>query len=53
MKLPEDVRRFFAEQGRIGGRKRSQRLSAEERSESARKASRARWGRAKRSAKPR
>jgi len=34
---------FFRKQGRIGGRKRAANLTAEERSEQARKAVNARW----------
>jgi hypothetical protein len=41
--LPEEALAFFRKQGRIGGRKRAANLTAEERSEQARKAVRARW----------
>jgi hypothetical protein len=37
-KLPKAVLAFFQEQGRIGGEKRAANLTAEERSEQARKA---------------
>jgi len=42
-KLPEAALEFFRKQGRIGGRKRAANLTAEERSEQARKAVNARW----------
>ncbi len=47
MKLPEEIREFFRRKGASGGRKRARNLSAEERSEIARKASQARWAKAK------
>lgn len=42
-KLPEAALEFFWKTGRIGGRRRVVNLSAEERSEQARKAVLARW----------
>jgi hypothetical protein len=42
-KLPEEALEFFREKGRIGGKRRAANLSAEERSEQARKAVQARW----------
>ena len=42
-KLPEAALEFFRKQGRIGGRRRAANLTAEERSEQARKAVQARW----------
>jgi hypothetical protein len=47
MKLPDEVREFFRRQGRIGGKTRAQNLTAEERSEGARRAVEARWARRK------
>jgi hypothetical protein len=41
--LPDEALEFFRKQGRIGGRKRAANLTAEERSEQARKAVQARW----------
>jgi len=41
--LPEAALEFFRKQGRIGGRRRAANLTAEERSEQARKAVQARW----------
>lgn len=49
MKLPEEVRKFFAKHGSIGGKKRSQAMSQERRREIARNASKARWSKAKKS----
>jgi hypothetical protein len=43
MKLPKAAIEFFQEQGRIGGKKRAANLTAEQRSEHARKAVQARW----------
>jgi len=43
MKLPKDVREYFKRQGATGGKKRARNLTAEERSESARKAAQTRW----------
>jgi hypothetical protein len=48
--MPKEALEFFRKKGRIGGRKRAANLSAEERSEQARKAVNARW--AKRESKP-
>ena len=42
-KLPEGALEFFRRKGRIGGQRRAANLSAEERSEQARKAVQARW----------
>jgi hypothetical protein len=42
-KLPKAALEFFQEQGRIGGKQRAANLTAEERSEHARKAVQARW----------
>jgi hypothetical protein len=44
MKLTGQAREFFRQQGRIGARKRNRNLSPERRSEIARKAAEARWG---------
>jgi hypothetical protein len=41
--LPEAALEFFRKQGRIGGRRRAENLTAEERSVQARKAVQARW----------
>jgi hypothetical protein len=43
MKLPEDVKKFFRKQGKIGAKKRSANLSPERRQEIARDAANARW----------
>jgi hypothetical protein len=43
VKLPKKALGFFRENGRIGGHRRTANLSAEERSEQARKAVQARW----------
>lgn len=43
MKLPEPVREFFRRQGKIGARKRHNKLSPERRREIARIAAQARW----------
>ena len=42
-KLPEAALEFFRKQGRIGGAKRAANLTAEQRSDQARKAVQARW----------
>jgi hypothetical protein len=42
-KLPEAALEFFRKKGRIGGRQRAANLSAEQRSEQARRAVQARW----------
>jgi hypothetical protein len=42
-KLPEAALEFFRKMGRIGGRRRAENLTAEQRSEQARKAVQARW----------
>lgn len=50
-KLPSDVQDYFARMGRkgglLGGKARAEKLSAEERTESARKAVKARWAKAR------
>jgi hypothetical protein len=46
-KLPEEALKFFRKTGRAGGLKRAANMSAEERSEQARKAVQARWAKAK------
>jgi hypothetical protein len=43
MELPDEIREYFREQGRIGGNKRKRTLSPERRSELARIAAQARW----------
>jgi hypothetical protein len=43
MKMPERIREFFQEQGRIGAKKRHSNLTPERRKEIARKAAKARW----------
>lgn len=42
-KLPKAALKFFREQGKIGGRRRAEALTAEERSKQARDAVNARW----------
>jgi len=42
-KLPETALQFFREDGKAGGLKRAENLSAEQRSEMAQKAIQARW----------
>ena len=42
-KLPETALEFFRKKGRIGGNRRAANLTAEQRSEQARKAVQARW----------
>jgi hypothetical protein len=51
MKLPEDIREYFAKQGRIGAAKRKANLTPERRQEIARLAAEARWKKAKESPK--
>ena len=55
-RLPADVRDFFVKEGmkggRLGGKARAAKLTAEERSESARKAVKARWAKHRKSEKP-
>lgn len=50
-KLPPEIRDYFVRMGKtggaLGGKTRAANMSAEERSESARKAVRARWARSK------
>lgn len=43
VELPKEALDFFRKHGRIGGHRRAANLSAEERSEQARKAAQARW----------
>ena len=50
-KLPDAALEFFRTQGRIGGLKRSAKLTAEQRSEMARNAVQARWAKQKGSKK--
>ena len=49
--VPQEAKQYFSEIGRRGGLKggpaRAKKMTAEERSESARKASQARWAKAK------
>lgn len=52
MKLPDEIREYFRKQGATGGKTRAENLTAEQRSELARKAVNARWAKAKKSAKP-
>jgi hypothetical protein len=49
MRLPDEIRQAFRKYGATGGRKRAANLSEEERRESARKAAKARWAKAKKS----
>jgi hypothetical protein len=51
--LPEEVLKFFQKTGRAGGLKRAASMSAEQRSEQARKAVQARWAKVKRDKEPR
>jgi len=54
-RLPADVRDFFVREGKkggqLGGKARAAKLTAEERSESARKAVKARWAKHRKSEK--
>ncbi len=50
-KLPDAVLEFFRKQGSIGGKKRAQQMSPEQRSEQARKAVNSRWEKQKDSKK--
>jgi hypothetical protein len=43
MKLPENVKAYFQQQGKIGAAKRKELLTPERRSEIARKAAQTRW----------
>lgn len=43
MKLPEEIREMFRRQGKIGGKKRLEVISAERRRQIARNAAQARW----------
>lgn len=51
-KLPEAALEFFRQQGRTGGMKRAETLTAERRSEIARKAVEARWAKPKKIKNP-
>lgn len=42
-KLPKEALEFFRKKGRIGGKRRAENMTPEERSEQARKAVQARW----------
>lgn len=42
-KLPKEALEFFRKRGRIGGKRRAEKMTPEERSEQARKAVQARW----------
>jgi hypothetical protein len=44
-KLPKEALEFFRKNGRVGGRRRAEKMTPEERSEQARKAVQARWAR--------
>jgi uncharacterized protein YdaU (DUF1376 family) len=46
-KLPPEVLEFFRSAGKKGGKKRASKMTAEQRSASARKAAQARWKRKK------
>ncbi len=50
-KLPDAVLEYFRKQGSIGGKRRAQQMSPEERSEQARKAVNSRWAKQKNSKK--
>jgi len=52
MTLPESALEFFRQQGKAGGLKRSKMLTAEERSDLARKAVQARWAKQKEAKHP-
>lgn len=43
VRLPDEIREFFRQQGSRGGKKRNRNLSPEKRREIARKAAQARW----------
>lgn len=51
MKLPDDIRAMFRQQGKIGGKKRLKVISAERRREIAKNAAAARWQKADRKAR--
>jgi hypothetical protein len=48
----EEIREYFAKFGRKGGKLAAKKMTPEERSESARRASLARWAKAKKAPKP-
>jgi hypothetical protein len=50
-KLPDEILQFFRATGRAGGIKRAANMTAEERSEQARKAVQARWAKVKESSR--
>jgi hypothetical protein len=52
-KLSEEIREYFRKQGSIGGKKRSESLTPEERTELARKAVQVRWAKSKKDSKKR
>jgi hypothetical protein len=43
MKMPAHVKEFFQKQGKVGGKKRSAKLSPERRKEIAQRVAKARW----------
>jgi len=43
VQLPDDIREYFRQQGKRGGKTRAKNLTPEQRSEAARKAVQARW----------
>jgi hypothetical protein len=45
--LPDEVLKFFRKTGRVGGLKRAENMTPEQRSEQARKAVQARWAKVK------
>jgi len=51
MKLPDEIREFFKKQGAVGGKTRAENLTAEQRSEAARKAVQSRWAKSKKVSK--
>jgi hypothetical protein len=51
-KLPEEALKFFRQQGKAGGLKRAEALTAERRSEIARKAVQTRWAKQEKAKNP-
>jgi hypothetical protein len=49
MKLPDEIRKFFQRQGRIGAAKRYARMSPAQRQELAKRAAQSRWKKEKQS----
>jgi hypothetical protein len=47
MKLPKELREFFAKHGRRGGKATARKLTPEQRRESASRAAKARWSKEK------